>query len=121
MLTEIIFVFEGFNARAAARVFLTLMDRLGHKTFYVQGGDWGSYISSLMARYYPPRIRGLHVNMYFFMLRPWELFKGILIALFPFLVRKEEYRMAFPLKKKIAMILQESGYFHMQATKPDTL
>ncbi|XP_055949754.1 epoxide hydrolase 1-like [Argiope bruennichi] len=112
---------KGFNARAAARIFITLMERLGHNSFYVQGGDWGSYISSLMARYYPPRIRGLHVNMYFFMPRPWELFKGALIALFPFLVRKEEYLTTFPLKKKIGMLLEEGGYFHIQATKPDTL
>ncbi|GFT92690.1 epoxide hydrolase 1 [Nephila pilipes] len=112
---------KGFHARAAARVFLTLMERIGHPKFYVQGGDWGSYIASLMARYYSPRVRGLHVNMYFFMPRPWELLKGIAIALFPFLVPPEEYRSFFPLKKKLKDLLEESAYFHIQATKPDTL
>ncbi|GFQ89859.1 epoxide hydrolase 1 [Trichonephila clavata] len=112
---------KGFHARAAARLFVTLMERIGHPKFYVQGGDWGSYIASLMARYYSPRVRGLHVNMYFFMPRPWELLKGIAISLFPSLVRPEEYRSFFPIKKKIKNLLEESGYFHIQSSKPDTL
>ncbi|KAF8774621.1 Epoxide hydrolase 1 like protein [Argiope bruennichi] len=33
--------------------------------------------------------------------------------------KKEIY--SFPLKKKIGMLLEEGGYFHIQATKPDTL
>ncbi|XP_035205761.1 epoxide hydrolase 1-like [Stegodyphus dumicola] len=48
---------KDFNARAAARIFLTLMERLGHSKFYVQGGDWVSHIASLIARYYPSRLR----------------------------------------------------------------
>ncbi|PRD33864.1 UNVERIFIED_CONTAM: Epoxide hydrolase 1 [Trichonephila clavipes] len=112
---------KGFHARAAARVFVTLMERIGHPKFYVQGGDWGSYIASLMARYYSPRVQGLHVNMYFFKPRPWELLKGIAISLFPSLVRPEEYKSFFPIKKKIKGLLEESGYFHIQTTKPDTL
>ncbi|GIY53040.1 epoxide hydrolase 1 [Caerostris extrusa] len=110
-----------FNARAAARVFVTLMERLGHSQFYVQGGDWGSYISSLMARYYPTKVKGLHVNMYFFLPQTWEFLKGVAITLFPSLISKDEYEIAFPLKRKFKMLLEESAYFHMQGTKPDTL
>ncbi|KAG8200248.1 hypothetical protein JTE90_021903 [Oedothorax gibbosus] len=112
---------KGFNGRACARVFLTLMERIGHPKFFVQGGDWGSFIANLMARYYSPRILGLHLNMFFFSLSSWDLVKYLVINFFPFLVRPEEYNIAFPMKKKIAMLMQESGYFHMQTTKPDTL
>ncbi|KFM82607.1 Epoxide hydrolase 1, partial [Stegodyphus mimosarum] len=112
---------KGFNSRAAARVFLTLMERLGHRKFYVQGGDWGSYIASLMARYYQPRILGLHVNCYFFFPRSWDSIKMMLISIFPFLVSAAEYKTIFPLRKKLKVLYEETGYFHMHSTKPNTL
>ena len=43
----------GFNGIAAARVFNTLMNRLGHTKYYTQGGDWDSLITTLMAQLYP--------------------------------------------------------------------
>lgn len=67
------------------------------------------------------RILGLHVNMYFFGLTSWDLVKYIIVNWFPFLVSKEEYNIAFPIKKQILTFLKEGGYFHIQATKPDTL
>lgn len=112
---------KGLTARAAARMFLTLMERIGHRRFYVQGGDWGSLIVQLMARYYSPRILGLHMNMYIGSLRLWEAIKFLLISIFPFLVSKAEYNAIFPLKKFLKMIYVEGGYFHLQSTKPDTL
>ena len=45
--------FSGFNAMAASRIFKTLMERLGHTFFYAQGGDWGSIITTTMARMFP--------------------------------------------------------------------
>lgn len=46
-------VFSGFDSLAAARVFLTLMERLGFSQFYLQGGDWGSLITTNMAQMKP--------------------------------------------------------------------
>ncbi len=44
----------GLNVPQTARMFRTLMtERLGFKTFYAQGGDWGSGITSAMATIYP--------------------------------------------------------------------
>lgn len=43
----------GFNSLAAARIFLKLMERLGFSTFYIQGGDWGSLITTNMAQMKP--------------------------------------------------------------------
>ncbi|XP_054707166.1 epoxide hydrolase 1-like [Uloborus diversus] len=113
---------SGCNGRAVARMFVTLMERLGHNKFYVQGGDWGSYISTLIARYYAPRVKGLHVNMFFVNPRTlWERVKVFLVAMFPFLVPEAEYKMFFPLKKRVKELLEESAYFHMNSTKPDTV
>lgn len=43
----------GFDTLAAARIFLTLMERLGFSQFYLQGGDWGSLITTNMAQMRP--------------------------------------------------------------------
>ena len=39
------------------------MNRLGHETFYTQGGDWGAAITTALANSYPESVRGLHLNM----------------------------------------------------------
>lgn len=44
---------KGFDAMAAARVYVTLMGRLGYSRFYVQGGDWGAAIATMMATAFP--------------------------------------------------------------------
>lgn len=40
-----------------------LMHRLGHKKFYVQGGDWGAGIGSALATLFPEEVLGLHSNL----------------------------------------------------------
>lgn len=40
---------QGFNMFHLAAMFSKLMARLGHKNYYVQGGDWGSMIARSMA------------------------------------------------------------------------
>ncbi|GFY53629.1 epoxide hydrolase 1 [Trichonephila inaurata madagascariensis] len=112
---------KGFDARAASRLFLTLMERLGHDHFYVQGGDWGSLIVTILGKYYPSRIIGVHVNMYSSGPKSWDIFKAVAIAYFPSLVSPAEYKGLFPFWERFKTILQESGYFHIQATKPDTI
>lgn len=39
----------GFEPFAAGRIFSKLMERLGYDSYYIQGGDWGSAITSAMA------------------------------------------------------------------------
>ncbi|GFX05910.1 juvenile hormone epoxide hydrolase 1 [Trichonephila clavipes] len=112
---------KGFDARAASRLFLTLMERLGHNHFYVQGGDWGSLIVTILGKYYPSRIIGVHVNMYSSGPKSWDIFKAMAVAYFPSLVSPAEYKGLFPFWERFKTILQESGYFHIQATKPDTV
>lgn len=40
---------QGFSALSAAGIFVKLMARLKHESYYVQGGDWGSAIARSMA------------------------------------------------------------------------
>ncbi|XP_068183330.1 epoxide hydrolase 1 isoform X2 [Antennarius striatus] len=114
---------QGFDSLAAARIFLTLMERLGFSQFYLQGGDWGSLITTNMAQMKPQCVKGLHLNM-FTVRRGFKLLLTLMIGPYlPFLVGlgREDVQRLFPyLEKNVWEILKESGYFHIQATKPDT-
>ena len=54
---------RGWGPTRMARTFIQLTERLGHKRYGVQGGDWGSIISQEMARLNSKNIVGCHVNM----------------------------------------------------------
>ena len=56
---------QGFSPLAAARVFVNLMAKLGFKSYYAQGGHWGSLIASCMARL-DPRYSDLFSVLTFF-------------------------------------------------------
>ncbi|MDZ8025361.1 MAG: alpha/beta fold hydrolase [Nostoc sp. DedQUE11] len=46
-----------------ARAWAELMKRLGYTRYVAQGGDWGSPISSAMARQAPTGLLGIHINL----------------------------------------------------------
>jgi epoxide hydrolase len=52
----------GISPRRIAALFAGLMQQLGHERYIVQGGNWGSSIGTEMARAYPERVIGLHLN-----------------------------------------------------------
>ena len=53
---------------------------------------------------------------------PWTLFKVQVSSYFlSFILSKEDYDMMYPLSKKFPFELEATGYFHIQATKPDTI
>uniref|UniRef100_A0A7N6AJ90 Epoxide hydrolase n=1 Tax=Anabas testudineus TaxID=64144 RepID=A0A7N6AJ90_ANATE len=114
---------QGFDSLAAARIFLTLMERLGFSQFYLQGGDWGSLITTNMSQMKPQCVKGLHLNM-FMSTRGFKVLMSLIIGPYlPFLVglSREDVRRLFPyMEKNIWNMLKESGYMHIQATKPDT-
>lgn len=108
----------GFESFAAARVFSKLMDRLGYESYYLQGGDWGSAISIALAIMNPSQVRGLHVNMLVTgsaLRSPFDYLKAKL------LFTEREQNKIFPLKKHFSKLLAESGYFHIQATRPHSV
>ncbi|XP_066467765.1 epoxide hydrolase 1 isoform X2 [Tiliqua scincoides] len=115
---------EGFNSVATARVFYKLMLRLGFHEFYAQGGDWGSLITTNVAQIAPRHVKGLHLNMAVNLTLGFKELVSILLGRhFPklFGFQDEDVQRMFPFKAKVLYkLLMESGYFHLQATKPDT-
>lgn len=109
----------GLGAGQIGIIFKGLMRRLGHDKFYVQGGDWGALIGSVMGTLMPDKVLGLHLNMCA-VSTPITFIKQWLAAWWPALVyRADEMYMKGP-KEFFAFIMEESGYMHLQATKPDT-
>ncbi|BAZ21451.1 haloalkane dehalogenase 2 [Kalymmatonema gypsitolerans NIES-4073] len=53
----------GWNPDHIARAWAELMKRLGYTRYVAQGGDWGSPISSAMARQAPAGLLGIHINL----------------------------------------------------------
>lgn len=127
----------GMNPARIAQIFNTLMQRLNFKRYYIQGGtsqpslyqsilfssflgDWGSSITHDIALFYPNSVIGIHRNWCFVQnIFRWKVIAG---AIFPSLfVTEKEAKLFYPLTDKFADLLLESGYFHLHATKPDTV
>jgi pimeloyl-ACP methyl ester carboxylesterase len=53
----------GWNPDRIARAWAVLMKRLGYTRYVAQGGDWGSPISSAMARQNAAGLLGIHINL----------------------------------------------------------
>jgi pimeloyl-ACP methyl ester carboxylesterase len=53
----------GWNPDRIARAWAQLMQRLGYSRYVAQGGDWGSPVSSAMARQAPAGLLGIHINL----------------------------------------------------------
>jgi pimeloyl-ACP methyl ester carboxylesterase len=53
----------GWGPDRIARAWAQLMVRLGYTRYIAQGGDWGSPVSSAMARQAPEGLLGIHINL----------------------------------------------------------
>lgn len=101
---------KGFNIAKAAAVNTRIMEMLGYDRYIAQGGDYGSAISSQMARAHPERVIALHLN---FIVgwpadpdNPMAGLSGEEIA-------QQEWKRNYD--------LHESGYQAIQGTKPQSL
>ena len=54
---------KGWNPDRIARAWAELMRRLGYTRYVAQGGDWGSPVSSAMARQAAAGLLGIHINL----------------------------------------------------------
>ncbi len=52
----------GWDPARMARAWVVLMKRLGYSRFAAQGGDWGGFVTNVMAEQAPPELIGIHVN-----------------------------------------------------------
>lgn len=116
---------KGFNAVATARIFNRLMvERLGHRRYMAQGGDWGSLIVTMLGQHFADNVRAVHVNMAF--MSPFKSARHFWISLigryFPNWVFSDaEHFQDYSFFKQLPELLTETGYMHIQATKPDTV
>jgi pimeloyl-ACP methyl ester carboxylesterase len=53
----------GWDPDRIGRAWAQLMQRLGYTRYVAQGGDWGSPVSSAMARQAPAGLLGIHINL----------------------------------------------------------
>ncbi|XP_070781903.1 epoxide hydrolase 1 [Enoplosus armatus] len=116
---------KGFDSVCAARIFHKLMKRMGFQQFYAHGGDWGWLVTTNMAQLEPKTVKGLHVNF----APPSKA--GLRMALSVMLGRRfpklfgftdVDVQRLFPCMDKLVVeSIKESGYMHIQATKPDTV
>ncbi|WP_051615085.1 epoxide hydrolase family protein [Phyllobacterium sp. UNC302MFCol5.2] len=53
----------GWGPDHTAQIWAELMKRLGYTRYVAQGGDWGSPVSSAMARLAPAGLLGIHINL----------------------------------------------------------
>ena len=53
----------GWGVEKIAEAWSALMARLGYSQYFAQGGDWGSVITSYVARQDPEHCLGIHINM----------------------------------------------------------
>ena len=53
----------GWTPKRMADAVVVLLDRLGYDRVGLQGGDWGSMVTSQLAAHHADRVVGLHLNM----------------------------------------------------------
>jgi len=98
---------RGVTVARIASVFAALMHDLGYQRFAAQGGDWGLYITATLARSYPDKIIGLHLDM--------QPSRGVLSQEVTTDAERRWY------EQRAQWIWDESGYSHIQETRPQTL
>ena len=100
----------GWDVPRMADAFATLMDRLGYDRYLVQGGDWGALIAALLGASYPNRVDAIHTTMLF--VTPSSLEE-------PMALLDEQGRANYERTKRFQQ--EESAYFDVQATTPQSL
>lgn len=111
----------GLGAFEAAILFKNFMKRLGYQKYYLQGGDWGAIIVQHMAVAFPEHVLGVHANMCFVNTPLSNLLQFFGSYYNPLVEDEGAKGKVYPLSKKFMTILEEMGYMHIQATKPDTV
>jgi epoxide hydrolase len=99
---------QGWNADRTARAWAELMHRLGYERYVAQGGDWGSVVTTAMARQQTAGLAGIHLNMPFVIPHPIPS-EGL---------SAEEQRAVDRYQRFLS---DGFGYFLLQATRPQTI
>lgn len=101
----------GIGTQQTAALWAELMRALGYEQFAAQGGDIGAGVASWLARNYPQRLVGLHLNFIPGSYRPY------LASDQPAVTEQEQ---SF-LDQVAAWAASEGAYGHIQGTRPQSL
>jgi pimeloyl-ACP methyl ester carboxylesterase len=101
----------GASAFRIAEWWLKLMSGLGYERFAAQGGDIGAGVSTWLARRFPERVIGVHINYI-----PGSYRPPLGAGLPPVTAQEQAY-----LEAAAAWSSAEGAYAAEQATKPQTL
>ena len=104
----------GWDSRRMAQAMAVLMERLGYDRYGAQGGDMGAFVGPAVAEVAPEHVIGVHVNAATYGFIPW----GETTA-------EERAGMSERDLRKLARLRwwnnEGSGYFQIQATRPQTI
>ena len=98
----------GVHLGRVARMWAELMAALGYDRYFAQGGDWGSFVTALLARCDPEHCAAIHLNM----ITP-------LPAQAAELWTPEEQVFMEQLNR--ASVAEGAGYLQIQGTRPHTV
>lgn len=105
----------GFDVIQMGVVLHNFMKRIFVKEYFIHGSDYGAFIGSAMATVFPESVLGFHTNFcQVNTKRAW--LKSFAASLWPSLVIDSHIEWFYPKN-----FLTESGFLHLQVTKPDTL
>jgi pimeloyl-ACP methyl ester carboxylesterase len=104
----------GWNTTRIARAWAELMRRLGYERYGAQGGDTGAFVSPELGRIAPDHVIGVHVNAATYGFIPYGPVDEAELDSFTEVERRR-------LERLNHYESEGSGYFHIQATRPQTL
>ncbi|MFI0407413.1 epoxide hydrolase family protein [Actinomadura sp. 3N508] len=104
----------GWNSSRIAGAYATLMNRLGYERYGTQGGDMGAFVAPDLGRIDAEHVVGVHVN-------------AATYGFIPFGEVSDEERASLDDRERARLdrlanwTADGSGYFHIQASRPQTL
>ncbi len=102
---------KGWEPKRTARAWAELMARLGYDRYGAQGGDWGWFVSTWLARQDPEHCTAIHLNLLFAIPSPEAM------AALDQLPKSEREKW----NRFQRFNAGESGYVAIHSTKPETL
>jgi epoxide hydrolase len=104
----------GWSTGRIARAWAKLMSRLGYERYGAQGGDFGAFVAPELGHVAPDQVVGVHVNAATYGFIPFGEVSEAELASF---TEAEKVRL-----ERLNNYLREgSGYFQIQATRPQTI
>lgn len=104
----------GWTSDRVARAWVELMRRLGYERYGAQGGDWGAFVTPDVGRADPEHIVGVHLNAATYGFIPFGPVEPDELATFSDVEKARLERLNYYMS-------EQSGYFQIQATRPQTL